>query len=63
MLLEGSSDEKSSSQTALDASICVQLLKDLHVMEVKPTFEVYLPNSKFRKTSPGDPSFVVYLAR
>lgn len=59
---EDTSDENSSSKTALDRSTIVPLLKDLHLTEVKPTFEVYLPNSKFRKTSPGDPSFVVYLA-
>jgi len=62
MHLEDSSDENSLSETAVDTSNIVQLLKDLHITEVTPSFEVYLPNSKFRKTSPGDPSFVVYLA-
>ncbi|XP_030493860.2 uncharacterized protein LOC115709789 [Cannabis sativa] len=31
----------------------------LQVGEVKPVFDVYLPNTKFRKSSPGAPSFVV----
>ncbi|MCL7025211.1 hypothetical protein MKW94_017773 [Papaver nudicaule] len=29
----------------------------------KPTFDVYLPNNKFKKSSPGEPDFVVYLTR
>ncbi|KAJ8429935.1 hypothetical protein Cgig2_017985 [Carnegiea gigantea] len=62
MHLEDSLDDNSSSQSAWDRSTIVQLLKDLHIREAKPTFEVYLPNKKFRKTCPGDPSFVVYLA-
>lgn len=28
-----------------------------------PVYEVYLPNSQFKKTSPGDPNFVVYSTR
>lgn len=63
MPLEDSSDNNNPSQTGLDATPIVQLLNDLHVRDVKPAFEVYLPNNKFRKTSPGDPSFVVHLAR
>ncbi|CAN0841141.1 tRNA-splicing endonuclease subunit Sen54, partial [Linum grandiflorum] len=30
---------------------------------LKPVFDVYLPNSKFRKTSPGDPNFLLCLVR
>ncbi|KAM6551927.1 hypothetical protein CsatB_001735 [Cannabis sativa] len=31
----------------------------LQVDQVKPVFDVYLPNTKFRKSSPGAPSFVL----
>ncbi|KAG4927844.1 hypothetical protein JHK85_054330 [Glycine max] len=30
---------------------------------LRPDFDVYLPNSRFRKSSPGDPSFLLYLSR
>ncbi|KAK7839438.1 hypothetical protein CFP56_018033 [Quercus suber] len=35
----------------------------MHINEARPVFDVYLPNSKFRKSSPGDPSFVICLTR
>ncbi|KAL3755253.1 hypothetical protein ACJRO7_002322 [Eucalyptus globulus] len=31
--------------------------------ELKLVFDVYLPNGKFRKSSPGDPSYVLSLTR
>uniref|UniRef100_A0A7N0U4C7 tRNA-splicing endonuclease subunit Sen54 N-terminal domain-containing protein n=1 Tax=Kalanchoe fedtschenkoi TaxID=63787 RepID=A0A7N0U4C7_KALFE len=31
--------------------------------KLKPDFDVYLPNSKFKKSSPGDPSFKLYVCR
>ncbi|XP_062115981.1 uncharacterized protein LOC133830086 [Humulus lupulus] len=34
----------------------------LQIDEVKPVFDVYLPNTKFRKSSPGAPSFVLCFA-
>ncbi|XP_064942921.1 uncharacterized protein LOC135624852 isoform X1 [Musa acuminata AAA Group] len=37
------------------------LLQDMQISELKPTFKVYLPNSKFRKSSPSDPSFLLCL--
>ncbi|KAJ4977589.1 hypothetical protein NE237_008369 [Protea cynaroides] len=39
----------------------ISLLKDLHINEVRLDFDVYLPNSKFRKSCPGDPSFILRL--
>ncbi|KAI4346866.1 hypothetical protein L6164_007730 [Bauhinia variegata] len=39
------------------------LFSKMHINEARPDFEVYLPNSKFRKSSPGDPSFLLYLSR
>ncbi|KAI3992811.1 hypothetical protein MKX01_021406 [Papaver californicum] len=39
-------------------------LRDMHFKnEAKPAFDVYLPNNKFKKSSPGEPDFVVYVAR
>lgn len=34
----------------------------MQIDEVRPYFDVYLPNSKFRKSSPGDPIFVLCFA-
>ncbi|KAI3959407.1 hypothetical protein MKW98_018997 [Papaver atlanticum] len=39
-------------------------LRNMHIdSESKPAFDVFLPNSKFRKSSPGEPDFVVHLSR
>nr|POF08677.1 trna-splicing endonuclease subunit sen54 [Quercus suber] len=37
----------------------------MHINEARPVFDVYLPNpnSKFRKSSSGDPCFVICLTR
>ena len=51
-------DEESEEKSSI-----TELVNGLHLTEVKPAFDVYLPNSKFRKSSPGDPSFVLFLAR
>ncbi|XP_077234686.1 uncharacterized protein LOC143876891 [Tasmannia lanceolata] len=62
----------SSPQDALDSEpneeakenisvIC--MLKDMQINQAKLTFDVYLPNSKFRKSSPGDPDLIVCLLR
>jgi tRNA-splicing endonuclease subunit Sen54 len=40
-----------------------KLLKEMHIDEISPSFEVYLPNSKFKKSSPGAPSFLLCLLR
>ncbi|RCV19744.1 hypothetical protein SETIT_3G409600v2 [Setaria italica] len=39
------------------------LLKEMHIDGISPSFEVYLPNSKFKKSSPGTPSFLLCLLR
>lgn len=41
----------------------VQMLRNLQVDELRLNFDVYLPNSKFRKSSPGDPAFLLCLVR
>lgn len=40
-----------------------ELLNNMRIEEVRPAFDVYLPNSKFRKSSPGNPSFVLCVTR
>ncbi|CAJ1948044.1 unnamed protein product [Sphenostylis stenocarpa] len=48
----------SKSELAID-----KLFSDLQINELMPDFDVYLPNSRFRKSSPGDPNFLLYLCR
>ncbi|XP_057501263.1 uncharacterized protein LOC130785169 [Actinidia eriantha] len=38
-----------------------ELFNNMQINEVRPAFDVYPPNSKFRKSSPGDPIFVLCL--
>ncbi|CAJ1821480.1 unnamed protein product [Sphenostylis stenocarpa] len=40
-----------------------KLFSDLQINELMPDFDVYLPNSRFRKSSPRDPGFLLYLSR
>jgi tRNA-splicing endonuclease subunit Sen54 len=40
-----------------------KLLKEMHIDGISPSFEVYLPNSKFKKSSPGAPSFLLCVLR
>ncbi|CAL5082240.1 unnamed protein product [Urochloa decumbens] len=40
-----------------------KLLKEMHIDGISPSFEVYLPNSKFKKSAPGAPSFLLCLLR
>ncbi|XVF31296.1 hypothetical protein REPUB_Repub16aG0133800 [Reevesia pubescens] len=46
-----------------DKNSIIELFDNMQITEVSLAFDVYLPNSKFRKSSPGDPSFVLYLSR
>jgi tRNA-splicing endonuclease subunit Sen54 len=38
-------------------------LKEMQIDGISPFFEVYLPNSKFKKSSAGSPSFLLCLLR
>lgn len=38
-------------------------LEDMKIANLNLDFDVYLPNSKFRKSSPGNPSFVLSVVR
>ncbi|XP_066390514.1 tRNA-splicing endonuclease subunit SEN54-like [Miscanthus floridulus] len=40
-----------------------KLLKKMQIDGISPSFEVYLPNSKFKKSSPGSPCFLLCLLR
>jgi tRNA-splicing endonuclease subunit Sen54 len=40
-----------------------KLLKEMQIGGISPSFEVYLPNSKFKKSSPGSPTFLLCLLR
>ncbi|CAL1414886.1 unnamed protein product [Linum trigynum] len=68
-------NNSSASQTNLDNNhnaveggskdVCsiTELLGSLQIGGMKPVFDVYLPNSKFRKYSPGQPNFLLCLIR
>lgn len=42
-----------------DKSTVIEMFKGMHIDEVKPVFDVYPPDSNFKKSSPGNPSFVL----
>ncbi|KAI3925739.1 hypothetical protein MKX01_003298 [Papaver californicum] len=60
-----SKDSSGMSATELEEGFSITgCLRNMHIdYEAKPAFDVFLPNSKFRKSSPGEPDFVVYLTR
>ncbi|PIM99399.1 putative tRNA-splicing endonuclease subunit [Handroanthus impetiginosus] len=43
-------------------SFITEMFGNLHLGETRPIFDVYPPNSKFKKSSPGNPSFLLCLA-
>ncbi|KAK9154805.1 hypothetical protein Sjap_002285 [Stephania japonica] len=54
----------SENNDKLEPEISVtKLLQNMQINDMKPAFDVHLPNSKFKKSSPGDPSFVLFLCR
>ncbi|XP_056159043.1 uncharacterized protein LOC115674891 isoform X3 [Syzygium oleosum] len=61
-----SSEGTSESLELHSPQDCNSLIKrfiKMDLNELKPVFDVYLPNGKFRKSSPGDPSYVLCLIR
>ena len=36
-----------------------ELFSTMKINELRPVFDVYPPNSNFRKTSPGNPMFIL----
>ncbi|XP_010044017.2 tRNA-splicing endonuclease subunit Sen54 [Eucalyptus grandis] len=59
---EGTS-ESLEVQSPQDCNSVIERLIKMDLNELKLVFDVYLPNGKFRKSSPGDPSYVVSLIR
>ena len=59
--LESDNTSKPNRQDETSSIICQ--LKDMRINEMMPSYDVYLPNSKFRKSAPGNPSFILYLVR
>ena len=39
----------------------IELVNNVHITKVKLVFDVYLPNSKFRKSFSGDPSIPYFI--
>ncbi|GFQ03474.1 tRNA-splicing endonuclease subunit sen54 [Phtheirospermum japonicum] len=54
---------KNNAKTNTDAreDNITEMFDKLHFDETKPIFDVYPPNSKFKKSAPGNPSFVLCL--
>ncbi|KAJ6844955.1 uncharacterized protein M6B38_288335 [Iris pallida] len=65
----GNSDPRQSTQDG-NGIFCQEVeytlsncFRDMQLDEMKPAFSVHLPNNKFRKSSPGDPSFLLCVLR
>ncbi|KAF6146313.1 hypothetical protein GIB67_042684 [Kingdonia uniflora] len=53
---QGTQENNGVAQRDLEENVSLTgLLGNMQINEVKLAFDVYLPNSKFRKSSPGDP--------
>ncbi|KAF3431546.1 hypothetical protein FNV43_RR26277 [Rhamnella rubrinervis] len=46
-----------------DKRSIIEMFSGMQINEARPVFDVYLPNSKFRKSAPGNPSFVICFTR
>lgn len=57
-------DKKGKSDKVKEEDVpIVQMVKQIAIDDIKLDYDVYLPDSKFRKTSPGDPNFILCLHR
>ncbi|CAL5193424.1 unnamed protein product [Lathyrus oleraceus] len=62
--LEGTEECKQLVDMVSKIEISIdELFGDLKINDLKPDFDVYLPNNRFRKSSPGNPNFLLYLSR
>ncbi|XP_074377908.1 uncharacterized protein LOC141719430 [Apium graveolens] len=50
-----------SNREYADKSTIIEMFKDTYTDKARPVFDVYFPNSKFKKSSPGVPSSVLCL--
>ncbi|KAH7683102.1 tRNA-splicing endonuclease subunit Sen54 protein [Dioscorea alata] len=57
------SDEDVGFVEAEEKMPIIHQFKNMQIHDIIPTFDVYLPNSKFRKSSPGKPNFLLCLLR
>ncbi|XP_038721466.1 uncharacterized protein LOC120013654 isoform X2 [Tripterygium wilfordii] len=58
-----SSKSTSESHSLKEKDSVIELFGNMQVNDnFRPAFDVYYPNSRFRKSAPGDPSFVLCLA-
>ncbi|KAL8213813.1 hypothetical protein R6Q57_003262 [Mikania cordata] len=55
--VEGQSENTDKDKVSVNE--ITELFSSMQINEVKPVFDVYPPNSKFRKSSPGKPVFVL----
>ena len=55
--------ENVSDSIAEDEIYISGMLSRMQIDEARPVFDVYPPNSKFRKSCPGDASFVICFTR
>ncbi|KAH6808237.1 hypothetical protein C2S51_029345 [Perilla frutescens var. frutescens] len=44
---------------SVDDSFIAEMFGNLHLGGMRPMFDVFPPNSKFKKSSPGNPSFIL----
>ena len=57
-LESGSLDLESEDKRSI-----IEMFSGMQINEARPVFDVYLPNSKFKKSAPGDPSFAICFTR
>lgn len=60
-VIEGESKNGNKDRVSIDE--ITELFSTMQMNEAKPIFDVYPPNRKFRKSSPGKPLFVLYVNR
>ncbi|XP_058742410.1 uncharacterized protein LOC131614890 [Vicia villosa] len=61
--LEGTEECKQLVYVVYTVEVSIdKLFGDLKINDLKPGFDVYLPNNRFRKSSPGHPNFLLYLS-
>ncbi|KAG8367668.1 hypothetical protein BUALT_Bualt16G0096900 [Buddleja alternifolia] len=53
--------DRTRDKAAVDNTFIMEMFSNLHLGKTRPIFDVYPPNSKFKKSSPGNPSFVLCL--
>lgn len=54
----GEEESVCASECPEDKDIVTKLFGDMQICDVRAVFDVYLPNSRFKKSCPGEPSFV-----